>query len=165
MGRKWREVVVLGSVALEPLALVLQDPSSKTRYQAAQTMGWMGNKEAIEVLVKTMKTEDWRLLTSIVRALDELEWQPGRGSDRAYHFVVHEKWTEAAKLGAVAVKPLVFALGKSYSSTPRALIQALVDLGPDTVEPLIKVLKEGKQEEARKGAAEALGLMGGISTI
>ena len=160
----------VGSSAVEPLLLALNDGDRGTREQAAAALGKIGDPRAVVPLIEEFKEPPvWdyrndasaaaaRALCAIgAPAVDPLiEALKDRDS--------HRRRGVASVLGAIgdprAVEPLIAALepGGAFqlSNVRSAIINALGAIGdPRAVEPLL-VAMEDESREIRQAAAKAL---------
>ncbi len=142
-------------------------PSEKDRYNAARMLGEMGDSSAVEPLIDSLKNDkngSARLYAA--RALGEL------GDIRAVDPLIESlrldknvdvRVRAARALGRLGgedvVLPLVEALSDSNSQVCMTAADALIEIGPISVKPLIEILKHDKVN-VRCDATRALGELG-----
>lgn len=116
------------------LVFALEDTSVFVREAAADTLGNMGDKRAVEPLIRALASQDWRIQGRVAISL-------GKIGDRR------------------ALDPLIRAL--KSASAQAAVAEALGDIGDEkAVEPLIRVLRSYASPPIEE-ITEALGKIGG----
>ena len=138
------------------------------RDDAAETLGQIGDKQAIGPLVKVVKSrqEDARVRQQALRSLVRL--RAPEATSLCIGFLKSEDAglasAAAGELGSMrdktAIKPLIEALGSSTEGLPATTAEALGEIGGTRAVPaLIEFLGTGAWEN-RVIAAEALGKIG-----
>ncbi|MEB3244450.1 MAG: HEAT repeat domain-containing protein [Vampirovibrionales bacterium] len=142
-------------------------PSEKVRYNAARMLGEMGDPTAVEPLIDSLKNDkngSARLYAA--RALGELG--DARAVDPLIDSLRLDKNVDvrvraARALGRLGgeevVLPLVEALSDCNSQVCMTAADALIEIGPISVKPLMEILKHDKVN-VRCDATRALGELG-----
>jgi hypothetical protein len=99
------------------------------RRAATEALGRLGDKKAAEPLITALKDEIWYVRRSAAETLDDLDWKPQTQEEKISYLIAKQNW------------------------------QALIEIGPLAVEPLIMALKD-KSQDVRRSAAEALEIVG-----
>lgn len=159
-------LVQLGAArAVKPLIKALRDSDYDVRRTAANALGRLGDARAVRPLIKALQDYDRNMQENAAEALGQL------GNARAVKPLIgvlqdskcggwHKR--EVAKaLGELAdtraVEPLIGVLDDFYAG--KAAAQALVQLGPCAVVPLIGALQDS-ESKVRGTAANLLGRLG-----
>ena len=58
---------------LTPLASLLKDKDPKMRFAAAKALGYIGDKEALKWLAKSLWDDDWKVKKEIKEALNKID--------------------------------------------------------------------------------------------
>lgn len=147
-------------------------PSEKVRYNAARVLGEMGDPCAVEPLIEALKHDkNGSVRLYAARALGEL-----RDSEATLPLI--ESLTEdrnvdvrvraARALGRLGgeevVLPLVYALSDPNSQVCVTAADALIEIGPIAVKPLMESLKNEKVN-VRCDATRALGELGDAAAV
>ncbi|MFN8614611.1 MAG: HEAT repeat domain-containing protein [Vampirovibrionales bacterium] len=146
--------------------------SEKVRYNAARVLGEMGNMDAVLPLIDVLKYDaNGSVRLYAARALGEL------GDIRATEPLVESlredrnvdvRVRAASALGRLGgeevVMPLVEALSDTNSQVCMTAADALVEIGPIAVRPLIASLKH-ERVNVRCDATRALGELGDASAV
>jgi HEAT repeat protein len=140
-------VRILGEIgdkrAVEPLIARLTDDNDEIRQLSASMLGELGNEQAIEPLLEALIagriSED-----IIIKAIDNIGWQPNTSKGAAYYWVAKDKITNAADLGSVAVEPLIKKLESENEERyeKAKCTDALVEIGEPAIPFLIEALKK-----------------------
>jgi len=109
-------------------------------WQAIEALGQLGDPRAIPALVGLLRAERFLHLSSAVRALLQLGWQPESIADEARVAVVKEDWTSVTKLGAAAIEPLVSQIGPDTKEEAWRTLQQLGE--PHTTRALSLLKRE-----------------------
>lgn len=156
----------------ELLEELMNSPSEKVRYNAARVLGEMGEAEAVEPLIDVLKNDkngsvrlyaaralgelgDLRATTPLVESLRE---------DRNVDVRVRAARALGRLGGEEVVLPLVEALSDTNSQVCMTAADALVEIGPIAVKPLIESLKHEKVN-VRCDATRALGELGDATAV
>lgn len=146
--------------------------SEKIRYNAARVLGEMGDLNAVETLIDVLKNDkngsvrlyaaralgelgDQRATTPLIESLQE---------DRNVDVRVRAARALGRLGGEDVVLPLVIALSDSNSQVCMTAADALIEIGPIAVGPLVKVLQHDKVN-VRCDATRALGELGDLSAV
>lgn len=139
--------------------------NAEVRDEAAMALGRLGDAQAVEPLIATLKDEYWQVRFSAAKALGLI------GDARAVEMLIvtlgdtnyTTRWVAARSLGQIgdaqAVEPLITTLEDAAVEVHDAAREALVEIGAPAVGPLIAALKGGA-EIVRQLAAWALGDIG-----
>jgi len=120
--RQWQKCVGIGTPAVRPLIVALQDRDANMRQAAAQTLGYIGDKRAVEPLVAALSDEnDVDVRRAIDRALGNLGWQPGEDKAAITYWICTDQWHKCVEIGTPAVELLVAALKNAAPETRLAI--------------------------------------------
>ncbi len=184
--RQWNEAVSLGSAAVAPLILSLNNYG--LREEAIEALAQIRDVGAIEPLTMLLRDSNSAIRERAAKALESLGAMDD--SRRAILAVANRQWKTAAHLGAAAFEPLIEALKVSHLTTPNAsrsvlnsatqmdqlseardrdvrsaVIEALIQLADErTVERLISLLKD-YNSDVRRTAAQALGQLRDLRAV
>ena len=128
------DLLVIGSPAVPQLIEALTDRNESVAVFAAHLLGRIGDRRATEPLVEALDSPRWLLQLEATRALGDL------GDARA-------------------ARALVTVLESTYDFLPDVAADALAQIGPPAIEPLIDALKYD-DTFVRRMAAKALGDIG-----
>ena len=131
----WYQLKGLGEPVVEPLIALLDDKSNGVRSNTIKTLGTIGDKRAVEPLIKALKKDEYReARLNAAQALGEIN-------------------------DTRAVEALIEALNDDYKYVVEYAAKALANLGDKrAVEPLLKILK--KEGSYNHKVVEALGMLG-----
>lgn len=152
----------MGEAALMPLLTALRDNDQQMRKNAAFALGYIGDTQAVEPLLGTLRDCFADVRLEAAKALQKLGWKPEGDELGAVYWVAKQDWDECIKMGVVAVEPLITALRNSAKEERKRAIYALGEIR-DTraVEPLCAVLKELTPDvDLREAAGRALDKLG-----
>ncbi|MDH4378330.1 MAG: HEAT repeat domain-containing protein [Vampirovibrionales bacterium] len=146
--------------------------SEKVRYNAARVLGEMGNMEAVEPLIDVLKFDaNGSVRLYAARALGELgdirATEPlieSLREDRNVDVRVRAARALGRLGGEEVVMPLVEALSDTNSQVCMTAADALVEIGPIAVRPLITSLKH-ERVNVRCDATRALGELGDATAV
>lgn len=127
--RRWAKAG-LATAVLPEFVRTLKDGDEKTREAAARVLGEIGDPAAVDPLADALSDQNEGVREAAAMALGEI------GDSRA-------------------IPALVMALGTRNTKSFKTLVEALVQIGHATVEPLVSALKD-RQPWVREGAASAL---------
>ena len=153
---QWEKAVSLGEHAVEPLSAALRDGAQRTRQDAAEALGKIGDPRGVDPLIEVLEDDDEKLREAAVEALSKVR---GRRA-RAWHDVATREWKSVASWGKAATEPLLRALQNDERGVRQRAAKTLEKIGdPAAVEPLVAALQD---EDAVVGrlAAGALGKIG-----
>jgi len=176
--------------AVEPLVKALGDEDIDVRSEAARALGEIGDVRGVEPLTIMLKAKHVSLrnvaVDALVKigapvvdgliqileggegyarlaaadALEKIGWEPGDAVEKAYYYIVKERWGELPGLGEAAIGPVSRAVKDGTWTTKQEAIRALREIGgAKAVEALIEALGD-ENSFVRCGAAEALGKTG-----
>jgi HEAT repeat protein len=132
-------------------------PWSKTSDSAAEALIKIGDHRAVEPLVAVLHRGGF----AAAKAIEGIS-PPTDPLTQAWCAVGNKRWQEAARLGQVAIRPLVCALetqtlGSGHRSSAAEALGGIPE--PESVPPLIAALQD-KEWPVREAAAKALGRIG-----
>ncbi len=188
-----------GSDVVEPLITALQDPGDPVkitaakkqgyrgkriiygfhvRKAAAEALGRIGDRRAIEPLSHALAVDDGEVLRTVASSLDSFGWNPEGHTNAAWYWVAKNNWEKCLEIGNPAKEALILVLredgwkgvapykGKNHSHL-FAAIDMIGKIGDEAaVELLIfRLNNEGQEKSIRCAAAEALGHIGGSRAI
>lgn len=149
-----------------------QSPSEKVRYNAARMLGESGDFRAVDPLIDALKHDkNGSVRLYAARALGELG-HPGARShlieslqeDRNVDVRVRAARALGRLGGEEVVMPLVEALSDGNSQVCITAADALIEIGPIAVNPLIEIL-HNERVNVRCDATRALGELGERSAV
>jgi HEAT repeat protein len=172
-----------------PIIGMLKDPDVDVRECAANTLGVIGDSQAILALVETLMEDNrWQVQMSAGEALKDLGWQPTNNSERAFFYIATRNKEESDKLGEFTIQPYIAMLNgdSRWRATALTMLkqinwkpadnrqQALylvaqekwdetVKLGRDAIPFLIDRLSVTESKNTYKGATQALVKIGDIA--
>ncbi len=130
----WEKGAEIGEHAVQPLIDVLDDPESWNRMEAARQLGKLGDKKAVDSLIKLLDDKYWNVRDAAAEAL--------------------------IKLGRPAVEPLINHMLAGKKDTFKAIAGILGEIGDTRArQPLEYVLRD-KRPFVREAAAQALKKLG-----
>jgi len=151
---------IAGSRAVEPLISFIKSlsyPDRDTQIYAIFSLGEIGDSRAVKPLVKFMIVGDSNIREQVAIALDKIGWTPEDDIEKAYYLISKKKFDELAILGSSNFNVLFKLLDDSDYKICKAAAEILRQLKDErAIEPLIKVIKEGKMV----GASYALAAIG-----
>jgi HEAT repeat protein len=128
----WEKCVEIGAPAVEPLAQFYYS-SSKSAKDVIGALSKLGRPGA-ERLIELLKNNDIHC-SEIVRALDEVGWQPGKDENGLFYWKAKGDLNKCMEIDASAtLKMLIDHLDE-------AAVQMLIKIGSPAIEPLISKLK------------------------
>ncbi|KOP23937.1 hypothetical protein AMR41_23645 [Hapalosiphon sp. MRB220] len=137
-------IIALGAIgkpALEPMLMALKEADARMRTNAASILADIGDPKAIEPLTKNLT--DWASSPMVGTALEKLNWQPVSDADKVHLLIAKSKGEELRNNWEMTKSVLLKDL---ESKDPRTISYALYSFisigGQDTIETLVKVLKE-----------------------
>ncbi|MGH9425032.1 MAG: HEAT repeat domain-containing protein, partial [Terriglobia bacterium] len=168
------------SRAVEPLVMILMSTKSGEVAAALNSLGWqpvnddqrvpyliaLGRWEEV-ISMGTMTVEpllealwDGGVRKKVAGLLDTSGWKPTDGAQRVLHAIVHDDWKELARLGAVAVEPLLKVFDCWRYCEQEKAAEALGRIGDRrAIKPLVTVFR-GNDVYRKKYAAQALKRLG-----
>jgi len=172
---QWRKTDI-ALQAVPRLVEKLKDPAPDVRSAAAKALGMIGDKAAVEPLIKALNVNDHALCWAACDALDSIDpkWSKSDSALRAVPVFIEElkcpdfshRWRAATGLGEIgdtaAVEPLIQTLVDAELGVRSAAREALdkvnsrwsgTDAARRSVPLLIQALKEPRASE---GALQAL---------
>jgi len=162
-------IVQMGPEAVPALTSVLLDPHSRIRATAADTLGKIGDRSAVQPLCDVLTEagpdrmalgrgfDDWRLLEACAEALGEI------GDRNAVMALIAVAQTNNAEPGSCC-RAAIEALGKIGDRTAIPTLLVLLDSTPNEGD-LGPARGHPEDEDLRNAAAEAMGLIGDPATI
>jgi HEAT repeat protein len=148
----------------------LKGEDALVKRHAAKALGKIGDRRAVNPLIRALEDEDEWVPTLAEEALVRI----GKPAVGSFVEVLGEKniylrWRAAKALGEIgdtwAVRPLIRVLNDKDASVLRHAIQALGQIGDaKAVRPLIRMLRHN-DGSVRRQAAEALGEIGETQAV
>jgi HEAT repeat protein len=142
------------------LIQALRDEDRDVRQAAAEALGRLGHKPAIEALALVLQDEDEWVRHAAANALEGLNWQPADEVLRARHAVVLQRWDAAVVLGGAAMGPLLQASVSGDGITRYRAAMCLGQLGDARAVPALASLLSDTYQPVRQAAAQALVAVG-----
>ncbi|MBI3965713.1 MAG: HEAT repeat domain-containing protein [Chloroflexi bacterium] len=153
-------LVKIGPPAIEPLMGTLGDEFALARAEACEALGRIGDKRAIDALVKELMDPDSTVEKEAALALEALHWEPHDDEHRAELLVALQRWDDVARMGVAAVPRLIEALHEEDHDVRAQAAHALGSIkDPRVLEPLLEELHDpdSKVEKEVAAALEQLG--------
>ena len=148
----------LGSpTGIGPLVNVLDDATDYwTKRVAIRAMGQIGDRQAIDPLIRTLNERDIYARADAAKALDQLQWKPAQDATAAVYWITKGDWARVSDLGKVAVQPLIEAAQDEHPWVRKNAVEILGQLGhPKTIEALTTA-REDEYFRVRHSATMAL---------
>ncbi|HED11124.1 MAG TPA: HEAT repeat domain-containing protein [Caldithrix abyssi] len=134
----WEKGAEIGELAVQPLIDVLEDTESWNRMEAARQLGKIGDKKAVDSLIKLLDDKYWNVREAAAESL--------------------------VKLGRSAVEPLINRMLTGNKDTFKIIAGILGEIGDSRArQPLEYVLRD-KRPFVREAAALALKKLGALSS-
>jgi HEAT repeat protein len=135
-------LVQIGSESLGVLLDLLKVPDAATRRGAAKALGEIGDKRAVDALVKNLA--DWSSNQTVIEALSRLEWQPGSDEDRIHTFVARRQGDELRTSWNLSKEILMNdILTDDYWHVENA-VNAFMGIGKEEIIPVLERLLDTK---------------------
>lgn len=140
---QWGEVAKFGTAAIEPISDVVKSKRHESQHlNASKTLGQIGDTRAIELLITLLLSKNDEVRNTAAQTLIDLKWQPINDAQQAILAIASNNVEEAAKLGAVAVTPLINSLHGWKGNTRneernRKSIRALGEVGDSRSIPIL----------------------------
>ena len=125
---------------------------------AAHALGRIGDPQAVTILCHASMIGGPSVDKAASEALEKIGL-PDAPSLVPWYAVATQDWSRVGSLGTAALPALCAALSASHIDGD-ALAQALVQIGPEAVEPLCTALNDEDTSDAVARAAEVLGRIG-----
>jgi HEAT repeat protein len=90
-------------------------------------------------------------------ALDELRWEPGNNEASASYWIAKRQWEKCAKLGVLAVLPLMTLLDDKDLQVRLKAVEVLGQIKDPLVVEVLSIALEDKDWQVRLRAVEVLG--------
>ena len=163
-------LIKIGKPAVEPLGKILQNKQEGRliKCRIIKILGAIKEPESIKFLLAASDSENsnnvfWRDAVDELKRLDYPEAIPAfiEGLDSKHRDIRnHSYWILKNRINEIPVNRLIILLDSKYLGTKCKSIYLLEKIkSPESVEPLIKMLKD-KDKEVRRAAASALGVIG-----
>jgi HEAT repeat protein len=150
----------MGLPAVDVLTALLKKDAYWLRAAGAETLGKIGAKETIPLLIGALGDTNRSVQRSVASALDDLKWRPGTDRERVAYCAAKLDWQGLVAVGSPAVDTLVSFVREKNPVWQVEAREAAAALGlisdARSVEPLIGAL-EDKEGFCRREAAVALG--------
>ncbi len=156
----------IGPPAVPALLDMLKQKDLFLKIAGCEALGKIGDNQAFEpmmTILKNIKT-DRRLRNVAAKGLVHLGWELRTGEPEAWFWAAKRGWEKMIPFGADAVEPLLASLLVETEDESKNAFAALVRVGDEAVDPLIRAL-EDKEYNVRQIAAMALGEIGNLLAI
>ncbi|MBA4149963.1 MAG: HEAT repeat domain-containing protein [Verrucomicrobia bacterium] len=138
------------------LAEALTHDDASVRESAAREFGERKEKRGINLLVELLTDDSSKVRFEAATALNELGWRPANDLLQARHAVALHQFQAAAKLGEVAVEPLLLIMAEGDIGLRMAALETLAYIGGTKVlQPLCEVISDSNPH-MRAVAVQAL---------
>ena len=124
------------SRALPALIRAIRDPQVDVRIRAVEALGEKGDDRARPAMVEALESSSPQVRMEAAWALDRLGWRPQSDLQRAEYLMAKEQWNELARMGRVAIPPLIRALEIEYSGVRIGASETLGQLGQPALDAL-----------------------------
>ncbi len=121
--------------AVEPLIVLLRDTESSVRAVAAETLGHLGDPVAVNHLVGFLRDPDPAVSAAAARSLERLGWKPGTDSHRMLQLLAMGNLQQLVKLGPEGVEPLLEMLRNGPPNKQFSAVKALGEINDPRVRP------------------------------
>ena len=138
--KEWEQCIKIGAPAVKPLIARLNDPDRPTSTAAVGALRKIG-APAVLSLIATLNENNSSVRMTTAEALENIGWQPDKGTDGASYWIAKKAWDRCIIIGAPAVKPLLARLNDTNVTTRAAAARALIKIGAPAVKPLINALE------------------------
>jgi len=101
------------------------------RQASTEALGRLGDKKAVEPLVMALKDEIWYARRSAAEALDDLDWKPKTQEEKISYLIAKQNWQALIEIGPLAIEPLIMALRDKSPEVHRSAAEVLEILGKD----------------------------------
>jgi len=132
------------SKSVEPLIKALRDENEDVRIAAAESLGKIGDANAIPFIKKLLYSKDRHAGRTAAKALEELDWKPEEASDSVHLAVLSGDWEKCVEIGSPAVGLIIELLEHDVNSFEKQ--QAAKTLGQigdrRAIKPLEKLLAD-----------------------
>lgn len=149
---------------VESLVACLDSRDAALRKSAARLLGKIGDARAIEALDAALSHDSPDVVQAAADAMDGLRWRPDRTASGMAYCVSQGESDRCLEVGAVGILSLLAAPGGRHQATKLAAGEALVQMGAQTVGPVIEALTGGIKP-VRSGAARVLGRIGDARAV
>jgi HEAT repeat protein len=140
----------------DTLTEALTHTDASIRESAAKEFSKRKDNRGISLLVETLNDEDAGVRLAAGTALNELGWRPSTDAQQAVHAVALQQFEVAAKLGEVALQPLLLPLKDRATNLRMVALETLASIGgPQSIKPIIAMLKD-ENSHVRAVAVQAL---------
>ena len=122
--------------AVPALIKAVKDPQMDVRMRAVEALGKMGDDRAKPPLVEALHDPNPPVRMEAAWALDRLGWIPHSDLARVDYLIAGEQWSQAIRLGRIAIPSLIRALAVEYSGVRIGASEALRQLGQPALSAL-----------------------------
>ncbi|WP_241481305.1 HEAT repeat domain-containing protein [Methanoculleus sediminis] len=150
-----RALGMMGEPAVRPLLRVLRDGNDASRKSAVAALVLIG-EPACRLLPGALTDEHFRVRAGVADALDRLEWSPATGEEAVVYLIAKERWGDLARVGPVAVEPLLAVLDDRDDSIRRRAAKVLGEIGDPRAVPGLMNLLHDDYYSVRREAATAI---------
>lgn len=165
--KEFDKIIEIGENAVDPLiVLLMDDKDDEVRKNAAEVLGKIGDRRAVEPLITTLN--DRRVRHYAIMALGEIGDEMAVGaliSSLKYEEVSDDAIYALVKTGGKVIEPLIIALKDGDKSVRSNAAYALGEIGDKmAVDALVSALKD-ESDSVRSSAVVALGIIGDERTV
>jgi HEAT repeat protein len=111
-------LVQIGTSGVELLITVLENDNSDVRRTAADALGQLGDARAVGPLIATLWDKDSQVRSTTAAALDKLKWKPQTVEQEVGYWIAKEEWYKCADIGEPAIEPLLGLISLTPSIMP-----------------------------------------------
>jgi HEAT repeat protein len=155
-----RELSRLGAAGVEPLIAALTSPDKAVRELAAETLGDIGDRRAVEPLVAALLDRNIDVSAAACGALESLHWQPEDVETSVAYWVARGEWAKCVESGTAAIDRLIVALQTGPTQVQLKAAESLAQIGdPRGIEALGAALRD-YDKYVRKDAVTLLDTLG-----
>lgn len=155
----------IGDTGIDALIALLNDDNRHVRHLAIINLRDSGDARAVEPLVETLQDKHRGISEDAAKALDEIGWKPSNDENAAWYYIATYELEKCAKLGSVAVDPLIEDTFRHRDGSIGNAVECLGEIGDErAVEPLIRLLNDNNHFN-RKSVVTALGKIGDVRAV
>ncbi len=99
------------------------------RRAAAGALGQIGTPRAVDALIDALRDHLHEVRETAAKALDRLEWRPGRDENAAWYWSAKREWEKCVAIGTPAIEPLTSIVLKDALWNTLVRLEAAETLG------------------------------------
>ena len=104
------------------------------RRAATEVLCRLGNRKAVKPLIMALKDESPDARRSAAKALDDLHWKPQTQEEKMSYLIAKQNWQALIQIGPLTVEPLILALKDKNPEVSRSAAETLEIVGKDITE-------------------------------